>query len=132
MNKIQKRIKKLSRKSTNAMVVGTAFGFLQEILGLFNTVFVVGNEKPNIKGRNLVYRENMNNTNNMTDIGTIFIDLAHLDKLEKLQNFWAKNYSMIFIEGNEVIEREFSTSLYDTGWRCTSQQGFFHVWEQMK
>lgn len=132
MNKFQKRIRKLTRKSTNALVVGNAFGLLDEILGIFNTVFVISDEPPLVKSKNLVFRENFNNLTNITDVGAIFFDLSQLHQLENLQNFWSRNNSKVLIEGNEVIEREFSKPLYKTNWGCVSQNGFFHVWEQIK
>jgi hypothetical protein len=130
MNKIQKRIRKLSRHSSNALVVGEAFGNLSILLEIFNTVFIISEKEPPIKARNLVYRENISNLNNITDVGAIFYDLSQIHQLESLQHFWSRNNSNIFIEGNEVIGREHSRSLYDSGWRATSQQGLFHVWEK--
>ncbi len=131
MNKIQKRIRKLSRNSTNALVVGGAFGNLSTILEIYNTVFIISDDMPSIRAKNLVYRENISNLNHIVDVGAIFYDLNQIDKLEHLQHFWSRNNSNIFIEGNEVIGREYSKPLYDSGWRATSQQGFFHVWEKL-
>lgn len=130
MNKIQKRLSKLSRNSTNAMVVGNGFGILPNILNIYRSVFITANDDDNIRAKNLIYRENINNLNNITDVGSIFFDLNKLDSLESLQHFWSKNNSVIFIEGNQVIERDHSKPLYNSGWRCTSQQGYFHVWEK--
>lgn len=130
MNKIQKRIRKLSRNSTNSLVIGEAFGNLSTILEIYNTVFIISEKEPLIKARNLVYRENISNLNNIVDVGAIFYDLSQIHKLENLQHFWSRNNSSIFIEGNDVIGREYSKPLYDSGWRATSQQGFFHVWEK--
>lgn len=131
MNKIHKRIRKLSRNSTNALVVGEAFGNLSVIIEIFDTVFVVSENMPALRAKNLVYRENISNLNNITDVGAIFYDLNQIGKLEQLQHFWSRNNSNIFIEGNDVIGREHSRPLYDSGWRATSQQGFFHVWEKL-
>lgn len=132
MTKFQKRISKIARRSTNALVVGNSFGLLAEILEIFNTVFVISKESPSIKAKNLVYRENINNLANITDVGVILYDLSEIHLLENLENFWTKNSSRILIEGNDVIEREFSKPLYKTGWGCVGQHGFFHVWEQIK
>ena len=45
---------------------------------------------------------------------------------------WQKHNALVFIEGELVIPREVSLPLYQSGWRCTSLQGIFHVWEQQK
>lgn len=132
MNKIQKRLSKLSRKSTNAMIIGDGFGLLSNIIEIYRTVFIIFSSNDLFRSKNLLYRENINNLNNISDVGAIFFDKNQLNHLESLQYFWSKNNSIIFIEGNEVIERDYSKPLYNSGWRCTSQQGHFHVWEKMQ
>jgi len=132
MDKFQKRVQKISRPNENAVVIGSGFGRLEDILKIFNTVFVLGGPMPEIKAKNLVYKESYQNLNNITLISAIFFDLNDIGKLEDFKSFWQRNDSVIIIEGDEPIGREFSKSLYDTGWGCTSLQGFFHVWEKIK
>lgn len=132
MNKFQKRLSKISRKHTNALVVGKAFGYLVEIINIYASVFVIDENAVGLKAKNLIYRENIDKLSNITDVGAIFLDLNELDKLESLMTLWQTHSSKIFIEGGEAISREFSQPLYNSGWRCTSLQGIFHVWEQQK
>jgi hypothetical protein len=132
MNKFQKRLSKLSRKNTNALVIGKAFGYLVDIVHTYPSVFIVDENAPGLKAKNLIYRESVDRLSNITDIGAIFLDLTEIDKLESLIAVWQKHSSKIFIEGGEAISRDFSQPLYSTGWRCTSLQGAFHVWEQQK
>ena len=132
MNKFQKRLSKISRKPTNALVIGKAFGYLAEIVDIYASVFVIDEHAVGLKAKNLIYRENIDRLSNITDIGAIFLDLNELDKLELLMTLWQTHSSKIFIEGEMAISREFSQPLYNTGWRCTSLQGIFHVWEQQK
>jgi hypothetical protein len=132
MNKFQKRLSKISRKHTNALVIGKAFGYLTEIINIYASVFVIDENPAGLKAKNLIYRENIDRLSNITDVGAIFLDLNELDKLELLTTVWQTHSSKIFIEGEMAISREFSQPLYNTGWRCTSLQGIFHVWEQQK
>jgi hypothetical protein len=132
MNKFQKRLSKISRKHTNALVIGKAFGYLTDIINIYASVFVINENVDGLKAKNLIYRENIDRLSNITDIGAIFLDLNDLDKLESLMTVWQKHNSVVFIEGDSVISREFSLPLYQSGWRCTSLQGIFHVWEQQK
>jgi len=132
MNKFQKKLSKLSRKHTNALVIGKAFGYLAEIIDIYASVFVIDENASGVKAKNLIYRESVDRLSNITDIGTIFLDLNELDKLKLVMTVWRKHSSKIFIEGGEAISREFSQPLYNSGWRCTSLQGIFHVWEQQK
>jgi hypothetical protein len=129
MNKLQKRLRKLSKNQVNAVVIGTVFGNLENILEIYSTVFVIDKNVPEVKAKNLVYKENFDYLNAITEASAIFFDLDRLDQFEAVRNFWQRNNTKIIIEGNDPIEREFSKPLYDTGWRCTSTQGHFHVWE---
>lgn len=132
MSKFIKRVQKCSQTTGNALVVGTAFGNLEEILKIYNTVFVVSPTPPSLRARNLVYRQEFNNLNQLTEINTIFLDLDTVDRLSELTMLWQGNKSVIIIEGDEVIGRDKSVPLYNTQWGCTSTQGFFHVWEKIK
>jgi hypothetical protein len=132
MNKLQKRLRKLDKIQANAVVIGTAFGYLENILEIYSTVFVIDENFPTVKAKNLVYKENFHNLNAITEVGAIFFDLSRLDQFEMVKDFWQRNKSKVIIEGDEPIGREFSKPLYDTGWGCTSKQGLFHVWEKLK
>jgi hypothetical protein len=132
MNKFQKRLRKLDKNQINAIVIGCAFGNLENILEIYNTVFVIDENLPTVKAKNLVYRENFDNLNAITEVSAIFFDLTRLDRFEMVKDFWQRNNSKVIIEGEEPIGREFSKPLYNTGWGCTSKQGLFHVWEKLK
>jgi hypothetical protein len=132
MNKFQKRLRKLDKTQGNAVIIGGAFGYLETILEIYATVFVIDKNFPTVKAKNLVYKENFDNLNAITEVGSIFFDLDRLDQFETVKDFWQRNKSKVIIEGDEPIGREFSKPLYDTGWGCTSKQGSFHVWEKLK
>jgi hypothetical protein len=132
MNKFQKRLCKLDKTQINAVVIGTAFGYLETILGIYATVFVIAENVPTVKAKNLVYKENFDNLNAITEVSAIFFDLNQLDQLAMIKDCWQRNKSKIIIEGDDPIGREFSKPLYDTSWGCTSKQGSFHVWEKLK
>ena len=132
MAKFEKRLRKLSGYTENALVVGTAFGNLDQLLEIYTNVFVVNDKPPSTKARNLIYKENFNDLNALIQVGAIFIDLDKIDKLETLEDFWQRHRSTVFIEGNECILRHLSKPLFKTGWQCTSLQGIYHVWEKIK
>lgn len=131
MDKFEKRLRKISNSCNNALVLGSAFGHLEKLLKIYSTVFVI-NELPTIKAKNLIYRENFEYLNNIIQVSAVFFDLNNLQYLKDLSDCWQRNDSIVIIEGNEPIGREFSKPLYDSGWGCTSLQGVFHVWEKIK
>ena len=132
MAKFAKRLRKLSGYTENALVVGKAFGNLDQLLEIYTNVFVVDEDPPSAKARNLIYKENFDDLNVLTQVGAIFIDLDKIDKLEILEDFWQRHKSTIFVEGNDCILRHLSKPLFKTGWQCTSLQGIYHVWEKIK
>ena len=132
MNKFKKRLSKLSKNTNSALVIGTAFGELEQLLDLYSTIFVVNEDATDLKAKNLIYRQSIERLDNITNVGAVFFDIKHICKLESLQTFWKKNDSLIFIEGGDPLPRDLSKPLYDSGWRCTSLQGVFHVWEKQQ
>lgn len=132
MAKFAKRLRKLSGYTENALVVGKAFGNLDQLLEIYTNVFVVDDDPPSAKARNLIYKENFDDLNVLTQVGAIFIDLDKIDKLDILEDFWQRHRSTIFVEGNDCILRHLSKPLFKTGWQCTSLQGIYHVWEKIK
>lgn len=132
MNKFQKRIGKVGKKFDHALVVGTGFGNLNDILEIFRSVFMVNSVPFEKKSKKIIYRENLDNITQIPNINFIFFDLEQIHQLENLKDCWVRNESLVIIEGNDPIGREFSGPLYKTRWGCTSQQGTFHVWEKIK
>ena len=132
MDKFAKRLRKLSGYTENALVVGKAFGNLDQLLEIYINVFVIDDSPPSAKARNLIYKENFDDLNVLTQVGAIFIDLDKIDKLDILEDFWQRHRSTIFVEGNDCILRHLSKPLFKTGWQCTSLQGIYHVWEKIK
>ena len=132
MTKFQKRLTKLSRNSTHALVLGSAFGILDQIVEIYDTVFVVSASPPTIKARNLIYKENFVKLDHLQDMTSIFVDLDQLDHLDKVEVIWRKHNSKLFVEGGDRVENDKVKILYDSGWACTSLQGIFHVWEHYK
>jgi urate oxidase len=131
MDKFEKKLRKISKSHNNALVLGSAFGNLEKLLKIYSTVFVI-NKFPDIKSKNLIYRENFDHLNSIIQVSAVFFDLNNLQYLKDLKDHWQRNDAIVVIEGNDPIGREFSKPLYDTGWGCTSLQGVFHVWEKIK
>lgn len=130
MNKLQKRLMKIPRVNSSALVLGSAFGQLEQILDIFDSVFVVVSDLPTIKAKNLIYKEDFDRLTSISDIGIILIDLTHIAQLPQIQSVWQKNLAKVCVQGNDRIDKHLAKPLYDTGWYCTSLQGMFHVWEK--
>jgi hypothetical protein len=113
-------------------VIGHGFGHLQDILEIFRTVFVIGVEQPNIKSKNLIYRETFDNITQISEIGAVFYDLEQIQRVEETSQSWLRHRAIVVIEGNEPIDRTLSKFLYASFYQCTGTHGFFHTWELKK
>ena len=132
MTKSQKRLHKLSRNHVHALVLGSAFGILDQIVEIYDTVFVVSAKQPTIKAKNLVYKETFVKLDHIQNIASIFIDNDELCNIDKVEALWKSHNSKIFIEGGTRIDNATAKPLYDSGWACTSLQGIFQVWEHYR
>ena len=132
MTKIKKRLCKLSRDHAHALVLGSAFGILDQVVEIYDTVFVISAVQPEFKAKNLVYKETFDRLDHIQNIASIFIDHNELCNLDKVEALWKKHNSKIFVEGGIRIDNDIAKPLYDSGWACTSLQGIFHVWEHYR
>ena len=132
MTKIKKRLCKLSRDHAHALVLGSAFGILDQVVEIYDTVFVISAVQPEFKAKNLVYKETFDRLDHIQNIASIFIDHNELCNLDKVEALWKKHNSKIFVEGGIRIDNDIAKPLYDSGWACTSLQGVFHVWEHYR
>jgi hypothetical protein len=130
MSKFKKRISKTHPSSLqNALVIGAGFGFLQAITEIYQTVFLIEANRPEFKTKNLIYKETYEDLHLLVDVSTIFFDLSKINDINLVSPVFTRWKSLVVVEGNDPIGRDFTQSLYHHGWRCTSLQGFFHVWE---
>lgn len=130
MSKFRKRIAKLSKNPCqNALVVGDGFGYLHEIIDMFQTVFIINKSKPTIKSRNLVYKETFDDMQSLIDITHIFFDLKNITDISSTSHTLHRWKPIVIIEGNEIPNAVFTRTLLDTGYKCYKLEGLFHPWE---
>jgi hypothetical protein len=131
MDKFSKRIKKYINDDSAVLVIGEAFGHLAELSKIFKTVFVILYLENKIKEKNIVYRENFDNINDIGKVSAILVDLSRIRDLESMPSYWTRFDPLVLIEGNEPIDRSRSSYLYKYGYRCIEQLGFSHVWKKI-
>ena len=132
MSKFIKRLTKSLANIDNILILGDGTGQLAEIADVFNTVFVVAPIHAEIKKRNIIYRETFDRIEELSNISCILINRNRVQEMPMLRNSWTKYKPSIMIEGEEVIGRDLSKDLYDTGYRAVEQYKDFHVWKKIK
>ena len=129
MAKFEKRLRKTIPHIDNALVIGHGLERLPEILEIFNTVFLISNDRSNIRSRKLVYKEDFSDLANIVDITGIFVDLDHISNLEHIRPIIKKGHAVVFVQGSVPIEREFARPLYDNVYQCIELQDQYHTWK---
>jgi hypothetical protein len=129
MAKFQKRLRKMSVNSTNALVIGHGFGKIEDIVQTFNSVFITFYDNIDFKSKNLIYREKIDDLSTLVEIGAVFIDLKNLNKLSEVMPMIRKYRAPVLIEGRDMISKELAQPLIDFGYRPTDQSDSFYVWK---
>jgi hypothetical protein len=127
MTKLSKKIRKSNKHLRNAIVLGNAFGHLEDLTEIFSTIFVF---PPNddFKKRNIIYVENIENLLVFPDIDVIFIDLDFTDSIIKLISVWRKDHSTFFIEGTESVGVDIKNALRTDRYVCKEVAKHHQVW----
>jgi len=131
MAKFIKRLKKSIGTVENALVIGEAFGYLEQLPDHFNSVFT-HNQRTDLKYRNLIYIKSIEDIEISNSIHVVLLDLHYLSYIEKIKSILVRQKPYIAIEGNDVVERPNVEYLYQIGYRAIERQGMFHLWKKIK
>ena len=132
MTKFSKRIKKINRRARNLLVIGTAFGNLEELLDSFDTVFVVSSNPPIIKKRNLIYRENYNDIHTLTDVDIIIVDFDHSNFIPELTQVWRRTNPAIVVQGPDLISKDIQKILKSDHYNIVEVAKGYYLWKNKK
>jgi hypothetical protein len=126
MSKFNKKIQKITIKQPRyAVVLGSAFGHLEEISDLFRSVFVINNSQEIIKKKNIIYLENFEYTKTLADVDAIFIDESQKDFISELQLIWKKYNSTLIIEGEAYVDKFLRKQRY----QIVQIEKKYHIWK---
>ena len=132
MSKFKKRITKSIKKPCNdCLVIGNAFGHLEEVLEMFNTVFVYKNTDKNLRVKNLVNITNIDVSYDKRHITAVFIDIDYISYFEHIIPLLTSAAPDLFVEGNEVVPKTETKDLYRQGYRAITQLGWCHHWSRI-
>ena len=133
MSKFKKRISKLSKiHPKDALVIGTAWGHLEELVDMFDTVFVYSKSSCPIKARNIIIRKDLKDCLGLYNLSAIFIDLDYFKSVDYISALLQKPSPEIFVEGNEVVPKTETKNLYSHNYNAVGQGGNFHQWIRVK
>jgi hypothetical protein len=103
MSKFSKRILSAKKEHRNCVVIGSGLGFLPEILESFQTIFIIDSKDFSIRKRNIIYRESLDDVEQLVDIDFVFLDADYFSNLKKLRPLWLKCRPAFFMEGSDLF-----------------------------
>ena len=132
MTKFKKRITKNIRQPIqDCLVIGDSFGFFEDLLDLFDTVFVIYPNKTDFKAKNLIIRQKLESAFGLPRVSAVFIDLEHVNTFDELGPILTGAKPDLFVEGNTVILKDKTKNLYKNGYRAVAQLGWCHQWSKI-
>ena len=131
MNKFQKRLSKNMKKSPrHCVIVGDGFGHIDDIAALFDTVFLLESSITK-REKNIIMRKEVQGVFDLRDVGAIFVDYDKKHVIDHLSPLLSKENPDVFVEKQEVLEREYTKILYQLKYRAIAQLGGYHQWSVM-
>lgn len=132
MPKFSRRIYKFLKNPRNVLVLGTGFGFLEEICDNFSSVFIISTLSEPYRKKNLIYRESFDNLEHLPDIDVIVMDKNQYIHLENLRPILNRYHPLIFVESNEIFEKNEYKLLKGFGFSVTEMFKGYHMWKFLK
>jgi hypothetical protein len=132
MTKFQKRLLKFLETPENSIILGQGFGEIEDLAHIFQSIFLISELPPEKKFKNLIYRENYENLSQLFNISVVFVAVRDVKKIDNIVSILNRWRPIVIVEGNDLIGRDLSKTLYDNGYLADSQHGNFHVWKIKK
>lgn len=132
MSKITKRLLKHIEISDNALVIENKFGYLEDLVKVFDNVFYVSRFPPDIKAKNLVYRNNFFEISVLPSITNVFVDPFNFNKMNDIFPVLTKYRPNIVVNTEILIERPISKSVWEIGYRPIEVFNSFQLWKKIK
>jgi hypothetical protein len=108
-----KKIKKMSRGTTTAIALEPNGDTLNMLTEVFGTVFSFSVIAPDVKKRNMIYRETVEDTSSIPEVGMIFVELDGLLHLPAFRSTLKNNQPTILINSGEYVTKKISKWLSD-------------------
>ena len=129
MGKFANRLRKTKKHAEHCLVLGNAFGNLEEILLFFSAVFVINEISSKIRTKKIIYKENFKETYGLPNIDFVFIDFDQLDRLSDVQDILVKFRPLIYIGHGEFLDKKYGSFLGKLGFEIVEINKKYQVWQ---
>jgi hypothetical protein len=122
MSKFAKRLRKTLGRLENCLVVGHGFGKMEDLFEIFNTVFL-------IKSKKLIYRENYDDLNQISELSVIFFDVDQIKEFKSVLPLVYKFKPYVIVEGSDIRDRNYFKDLYENRYQAIEIHSTHHLWK---
>ena len=129
MGKFSKRLNKINKNFRNILVVGSAFGNLEELLNDVATVFILYPKDESLRRKNLIYRETIESTFTIPEVDFVIIDKNLIHVIPTLLPLWRACYPFIMIEGDIKNSEEHYKFLKSNCYKIIDIHKHYHLWK---
>ena len=129
MSKFAKRLRKSLGHLENCLVVGHGFGKMDDLFEIFNTVFLIAEQRPTIKSKKLVYRENYDDLNQISELSVIFFDVDQIKEFKSVLPLVYRFKPYVIVEGSDIRDRNYFKDLYENRYQAVEIHNTHHLWK---
>lgn len=133
MSKFIKRLTKNNINiSDNALIVGERFGHLEDLVKIYETVFIVSKNPIIFKSKNLIYRHDFQDISVLPTITSVFTDPLNFEKLTHALPIITKYRPNIIVNSSTIIEKIYCKGVYQIGYRPVEIFNDYQLWKKIK
>lgn len=129
MAKFSKKLRKIKKHLSNCVVIGTAFENIDELLEVFDTVFILGATTLTVRQKNIIYVKDVAYVSSFFDVDMIFVDQDKLQDMKFLAPLLSKSKPVIFIEGAEIISNEYAQCIKYHNYEVVELEKKYQIWK---
>jgi len=129
MGKFSKRIKKVNKHYRNGLVLGSAFGNMEDLLENTSTIFLTFPKDETLRRKNLIYREDLESIHALYDIDFVFIDKDLVHLIPELRPLWKRIQCLLIVEGDPSTSMEFNKFLRKERFQIIEIGKNWHIWK---
>jgi hypothetical protein len=132
MTKFVKKITKGDKAHENCLVLGNVWGNLDDVVEVFNTVFMLNEGEQPIRRKNVVYRQDFEDVSVLPYITSVFIDFGQLDKIIKIENVIKKFRLSAYIGHGYHLDNHYHRFFNSRGYELVEMNKNYQVWKTKK
>lgn len=129
MADLSKRIRKILKKPKNAVVMGAAMGNIDNLCELFSSIFIINGTIEGLRRKNIIYRENFQDLENIPEIDFVFVDRSRIDDIYELRSLIKRQQPYVLTEDTLAIQKAHTKFFREYQYQVVEITKNFYIWK---